>query len=576
MLFAAFALCSCNREETIVSAPLYPPRITLDSPSGIYEVKAGERLTIAPEVKNSQNAVYCWTMDGDTVCTDAVYTVVFDVEGQYYLTFTAVNADGSASEQMRIDVAALQPPVISLPLPSKTLSALTGTEYLFEASVKSPGPAEVRWTQNGVDVCVKSAYVFSSDTAGVFDMVFSATNDDGTSSVEFRIEVSHTLPIEISFPRFSSFDDAFCRSISLGQSLFLCPTVRNVSSADFAWEADGRILGTQPQLVYTPEAAGVSTLVLTVIETNLDGETVQGVRRARMEIEVVCTDPASVKRAATGGSSAEWDRVYEYMPAPGQFINESKSGFRDVVTMSQACDYADGRMREQRYVSLGAFGGYIIVGFDHSIENRGAYMGCDFSVKGNQFDTSSEPGVVWVMQDSNGNGLPDDEWYELAGSQTDAQRGCAVTYYRPAAAGSAVTWTDDAGGRGEVEYQGIFHTQDFYYPLWVAQDAYTLYGTRLESRVSVNPKNKQWVMEAYPWGYADNFGSDMLSEDGNPQAGPAKVYFKIDNAVRQDGTAVRLEYVDFIRVQTGVMAQAGTLGEVSTEVLGFEDENLHR
>ncbi len=573
LLFAALAVCSCNREQTIVSEPACPPRITLDSPDGVYVVKVGRTLTIAPEVENSQDAVYLWTEEGDIVSTEPVCTVAYDAEGEHYLTFTVTGAGGSASEQIRVDVLALQPPVISLPLPEKTVRALTGAEYTFEASVKSAETADVCWTCNGAEVCAGTVYVFRSDTAGVFDMVFLASNSDGASRVEFRIEVSHTLPVEISFPRFSSFGSAQSRSVSLGQSLCLRPEVRNVSSARFTWEVGGMVLSTESRFMYKPAEAGVSTVVLTVTDADSDDGTVQGVRRERMEITVTCTDAASVRRPASGTSSVSWNRVYEYMPAPGQFINESKSGFRDVVTMSQACDYADGRMREERYVSLGAFGGYIIVGFDHSIENR---VGYDFSVKGNQFDTSSEPGIVWVMQDSNGNGVPDDEWYELGGSRTDAERGYAVTYYRPTAARTGVRWTDNAGGSGEVEYQSVFHTQDFYYPDWIEDDVYTLYGTRLEPRVYVNPVNKQWVSEPYGWGYADNFGSDMLSVGGNPQAGPAKVYFEIDNAVNPDGTAAELEYVDFVRVQTGVMAQAGTLGEISTEVLGFEDESMDR
>ena len=35
--------------------------------------------------------------------------------------------------------------------------------------------------------------------------------------------------------------------------------------------------------------------------------------------------------------------------------------------------------------------------------------GYDFSIEGNAFDTSSEPGVEWVMQDVNGNREPDEE-----------------------------------------------------------------------------------------------------------------------------------------------------------------------
>ena len=37
-----------------------------------------------------------------------------------------------------------------------------------------------------------------------------------------------------------------------------------------------------------------------------------------------------------------------------------------------------------------------------------------------------------------------------------------------------------------------------------------------------------------------------------------------------------LKYIDFIRVQTGVNAKAGWLGENSTEVFGFTDENINQ
>ncbi|MFR7812460.1 MAG: hypothetical protein ACLU4N_26295 [Butyricimonas faecihominis] len=37
------------------------------------------------------------------------------------------------------------------------------------------------------------------------------------------------------------------------------------------------------------------------------------------------------------------------------------------------------------------------------------YEGYDLPLR-NAFDGSSEPGIVWVMQDVNGNGLPD-VWY---------------------------------------------------------------------------------------------------------------------------------------------------------------------
>lgn len=569
-------LLSCNKDETLVLPTKYPPVITLDSPSGVYEVKAGRTLTIVPQVENGENAAYYWIIEEDTVCRQSVYEATFDSEQKVFVTLVVENSDGMDSEQMRIDVLALQPPVVSLPLPSQGLLALAGAAYVFEAKVESSLPVvSMLWTRNGEEVGSDLKYEFLSDTAGVFEMAFSATNEDGTASVLFEITVLETLPIKISFPVLSSHCDPNVRSTALGRSLYLNPIVENVSSPQYVWEVDGQTVCTDSAFVYTPSSTGETTVTLTVTERQ-ENDGIVGVKSAQASVKVLCSEPSDVKRAAGPLSSALWSEVYEYTPAPGQFINESKSGYKGVSTVQQACDYADQRMRNERYVSLGTFGGYIIVGFDHSIENRGAYKGYDFSIKGNQFEGSSEPGIVWVMQDNNGNGLPDDEWYELAGSQTNVTRSYAVTYYRPMAPQTGVQWTDNAGGSGTVEYQPLFHIQDFYYPVWVEQDVYTLYGTRLEPNVYINPNNNQWVMGSYGTGYVDNFGDDMLSDDGNQEAGPAKTYFKIDNAVYPDGRSVKLDFIDFIKVQCGVLAQAGILGEVSTEVFGFQDENLGR
>ena len=114
--------------------------------------------------------------------------------------------------------------------------------------------------------------------------------------------------------------------------------------------------------------------------------------------------------------------VYEFLPAPGQLVGEkTEAGYTgNERTHEDAVAYAAGRLEARSYVSLGGFGGYLIVGFDHSIARMES--GYDFSIEGNAFDTSSEPGVVWVMQDVNGNGEPDDEWYELRGSETGKER----------------------------------------------------------------------------------------------------------------------------------------------------------
>lgn len=255
-----------------------------------------------------------------------------------------------------------------------------------------------------------------------------------------------------------------------------------------------------------------------------------------------------------------------------RYGNQSRSGSR----LRRRTD------EENTWVSLGGWGGYIVVGFDHSIDNSssGYKGGYNFSITGNAFKGSSEPGIVYVMQDTNGNTLPDDEWYELKGSEygkEETVQDYAVTYYRPTYSGADVQWKDNQGVKGKIDYLKQYHDQPSYYPAWIGTDSYTLYGPCLKSRTYDQSGNgSYWVNGEYDWGYADNFGNDRLSEDDNAAAGAMKVYFKISNAVDKNGQPANLKYIDFIRVQTGVNAKAGWLGENSTEVFGFTDENINQ
>jgi hypothetical protein len=283
-------------------------------------------------------------------------------------------------------------------------------------------------------------------------------------------------------------------------------------------------------------------------------------------------------RAKTETSVAEQTVVFEYTPAPGQFINETKTGgfTGEETTPEAAIAYATQRMKDDAFVSLGGFGGYMVIGFDHSIDNTGNY---DFGIKGNSFKGSSEPGIVWVMQDENGNGKPDDTWYELKGSETGKEttvRNYAVTYYRPSEPQQPVQWTDSEGNSGEVDYLKQFHTQDYYYPAWITDDSYTLTGTCVEARnYDQSGNGTYWVQAEYDWGYADNFSEiDRLSNDGNANAAANANFFKISNAIDDKGNPVDLKYIDFIKVQTACNTKSGWLGENSTEVFGFFDYSM--
>lgn len=562
-------LASCNKDGVITDGGAKPV-ITLDNPEGVYTVKVGKSVTIAPTVGNAEGAVYTWLLDDEPAGSGPTFTFEAREAGVYYLTFRVENPNGSASEELRIEVNRLQPPVISFPVgDDKVMEVEIGRETTIAPTIANGDRATFVWTLAGETVGTDATYTFTPEELTNFQLTLSAENEDGKAEPEsITIRVVERFTVTAVFPAPSlRFGKEGARNVSLGRTLYLRPVLEHFHNPTFEWTVKDRPeKGDKEVFAFTPAAEGEYTVTVKV--TDDDGETATATA-----VVTCCGDEMSHKRS--GGTGRFSDKVYEYTPAPGQFINESV--FKDITSADAAASKAQELLRQNAgekknyYVSLGAWGGYIVVGFDHSIENKG---GNDFSIAGNQFAQSSEPGIVWVMQDTNGNGLPDDEWYELKGSEYGKQEtltSYAMTYYRPKSDNTAISWKDNRGNAGTVE-RNSSHEQG-YYPGWIDMESYTLYGTRLAANTTRHPITGDYYNNPYDWGYADNAGSDQAA--GNVSDGDQrKNYFKIANAVNADGSAANLKYIDFIKVQTGISQNSGPLGEVSTEVFAFEDENL--
>ncbi|MDD4848336.1 MAG: T9SS type A sorting domain-containing protein [Bacteroidales bacterium] len=269
--------------------------------------------------------------------------------------------------------------------------------------------------------------------------------------------------------------------------------------------------------------------------------------------------------------------IFEYTPAPGQFINAAPWGSQ-ILSPQSIVGSVTGSL------SLGAFGGYVVFKFANPVENHPDNpFGVDFTIFGNSLPTWSEPGVVSVMKDDNGNGFPDDVWYELAGSDyffSSTIKNYQTTYYNPnSSSATDVLWSDNLGNSGYI-FANTNQTQP-YFPMadsfpQINQTQYTLTGTRLENLVDKTDP----TMIAFPrrsFGYADNQlrGSAPYTIPDNPytrekenSGGDA---FDISWAVDANGNYVDLESIDFVKVQTAVLAEAGWSGEVSTEITGAVD-----
>ena len=280
-------------------------------------------------------------------------------------------------------------------------------------------------------------------------------------------------------------------------------------------------------------------------------------------------------------------RVYEYKPAPGQFINEMpqyEPGDTYADILKKAEENISGT--NDIMISLGGYGGYVTFGFDHTVMNvPGEY---DFRIWGNAFyelsdpdakGGSAEPGIVMVSLDTNCNGLPDDEWYELAGSayhDSNTLHNYSITYKRPQTGKTEepddsgfltdttyIPWRDSKGEEGYIA-KNSFHPQE-YYPLWEEKESLTFEGTLLAPNAKdLSGAGTYYVLYSYDWGYVDNHPNDFVELNS----------FDIGWAVDRDGNKVALPGVDFIRVYTGVNQYCGWLGETSTEIARARDLHI--
>ncbi|GAA4206624.1 hypothetical protein GCM10022289_27870 [Pedobacter jeongneungensis] len=312
------------------------------------------------------------------------------------------------------------------------------------------------------------------------------------------------------------------------------------------WKLDGKVVSTAYNFDFIPTQAG--TYVIEYTASNNVGA-FSHKYTVTVPVPVVAITPNSTKFITT---------VFEYLPAPGQFINESLGSLAGAQKII-------GDVSQTGLVSLGGFGGYIIFGFDHSVVNN---TGADLAIYGNPIGGTTpwaEPGIVMVSQDVNGNGKPDDEWYELAGSEYNNPltiKNYEITYTNPKGFAN-VSWMDNQGNSGTYDVNN-FHKHNFYPEFAPDQEKLTLKGTLLPSTWGKN--GSIFINNAFSLGYTDSWSID------DDYATKRYNSFDLDWAVDKTGKKIALNTIDFVKVYTGQREKGNTLlGEISTEVKGAMD-----
>jgi hypothetical protein len=263
------------------------------------------------------------------------------------------------------------------------------------------------------------------------------------------------------------------------------------------------------------------------------------------------------------GFKAYVTNVFDYEFAPGQFSRLAKKP-----------DWINGDSTSSD-IHIGGWGGYIVLGFDHDVQNT---EGKDIVIYcGNS--PSPEPGIIYVMDDVNGNGLPDDTWYEIKGSEInhpDCIRDYQVTYFKAQAEDGNITWEDNQGNTGELQ---SYNSST--YGWWWDENAtsVTFEGTRLPDAYfnsATVPGTQNWVVypELFRYGYAES-GTAPNREPADDYSSELKGnLIDISDAVDMDGNLVNLRKIRFVKIQTGIFQRAGWLNEISTEITGVGDLSL--
>lgn len=538
LLVGCLGFVSCSDDdETDTAKP------TIEFSQSEYKVKRGKEVELSATVTNAKDAIYTWKLDGKIISTDLTCNIEGLIVGEYFVNFRVDTRDVTIEEQVKVSVVEKLAPEINM---QTAFIAYIGKDTELKAEVLYADDATYTWRLNGQVVSETDSYVFNSTELGAQSMSLKVENEDGADLVSFTVT---NLPVPT--PELF-FDDGHYRTVTnknelrkmavpIGKGLVLAPVICNIDNpTTYEWTVNGAVQNSK-ELFFTFAPAAEGVYVITVTEQST---------QAKATVQVTCTPPeGTFFRAKTTDNKATATKAFDYIPAPGQFINYQKGS-----TKARALSSLQSALNTGSASMIGAYGGYWIVGFDHSVKNVADKA--DLLISGNAFQGWSEPGIVWVMQDANGNGLPDDTWYELKGSETgksETRQRYALTYYKPNKTKADVLWTDNFGGSGSVDYNG-YHTQDYYFPMFIEEDYYTLVGTCLASSID----NSTGIVYAkdFPWGYVDNYNTDASRPSG---------YFWIEDAIRADGTPANLTHIDFVKVHTGMAAKGAAVGEISTE-----------
>ena len=262
-------------------------------------------------------------------------------------------------------------------------------------------------------------------------------------------------------------------------------------------------------------------------------------------------------------------RVVEYSPAPGQFVNDSN--FNDPQeALGPPSGGGTSAPNNESVVTLGGFGGSIVLGFDHTILDEPLNpLGLDAIVFTNAYWVGGNPDRHWaecatieISRDDNANGQADDTWYLIPGShlagplnRSSVTWGDGTTTYAfqlPANPFGAMVVVNPVAGTSN---EGIFGYAEYSPTLFLGD----LDGDDEIDDEEITPDEFYTVPD-------DPFEVGMTLGSGGGDA--FDIAWAIDPT---NGSPANLSGFDFIRLTTALNVLSPLFGEKSAEIDAVAD-----
>jgi hypothetical protein len=259
----------------------------------------------------------------------------------------------------------------------------------------------------------------------------------------------------------------------------------------------------------------------------------------------------------------------EYSPAPGQFVNDPY--FNDPrEALGPPSGGGISAPENESVVTLGGFGGTIILGFDQAVlDDPLNPLGLDAIVFSNAYWVGGNPDRHWaecatieISRDVNDNGLADDAWYLIPGShlavplarspKTWGDGAITYAYLLPLNPFGAMVVVNPVAG---TENEGIFGYAEY---------SPTLFLGDMDGDDAIDDENV--TAEEFYTVPDDPFEVGMTPGSGGGDA--FDIAWAVDAAT---GEPAELGGFDFIRLTTPLHVILPAIGEKSAEIDAVAD-----